>query len=183
MLSAQIHPRTAAHGERRKRASSPSRSSSLCLPTCVCLHRLLRIFPMINWTSDNQLGRRRPASARPARDLSRCIAPAHCLHVAARDPRARAPAPRRRELSGATSHAWVPKAFRAGSRRRASLALVRRSRLARAWLERDPCPCSWTGSASGAGAAVRVGRLRPRGHVRAAVTPPLRLRDAAGRVL
>ena len=31
-----------------------------------------------------------------------------------------------------------------------------------------PCPCSWTRSASGAGAAVRVGRLRPRGVVSAA---------------
>ena len=96
MLSAQIHPRTAAHRERRKRASSPSRSSSLCLPTCVCLHRLLRIFPMINWTSDNQLGRRRPASARPARDLSlHCTRPlpARCRSRPAR-PRAGTAPPR-----------------------------------------------------------------------------------------
>ena len=46
-------------------------------------------------------------------------------------------------------------------RRGANTALTRRSRDV-------PCPCSWARWASGGGAAVRVGRLRPRGVVSAA---------------
>ena len=90
-----------------------------------------------------------------------CFCP-HCgRHGAARPPRLGAPAGGRRDRPGDTPQPGVlePVRVRAGAEHNTVVAPCSRD---------VPCPCSWTRSASGAGAAVRVGRLRPRGVVSAA---------------
>ena len=124
MLSAQIHPRTAAHGERRKRASSPSRSSSLCFPTTVCL----RPAPM-NFSFD-QLDVRQSIRKTPTSQCTAGARPLLALHppTACTLPLAtRAPARRHRAAESFPALPHMP-----GCPRRSALAAAR----ARA---RDPC--------------------------------------------
>ena len=90
-----------------------------------------------------------------------CICPHRGRHGAARPPRLGAPAGGRRDRPGDTPQPGVLEPVRVRAGVEHNPPVIPRSRDV-------PCPCSWTRSASGAGAAVRVGRLRPRGVVSAA---------------
>ncbi len=87
-----------------------------------------------------------------------CTAPATPRALA--PPSAGGPPRPRRALSNEPRRAAIRAVGRPHVRRGANLSLSCRSRDV-------PCPCSWARWASGGGAAVRVGRLRPRGVVSA----------------